>query len=176
MGEARGGQGVGDATHFLSHAQSETLAETISVIWAYIGANTTFGALLYFWVDYFTLRQNVKGDFQPDFVAAIITCLGVTVMVCSPWDAPAALERVWCLFEVVTTCDNHAALHVQLTADAEGEMMKTLGTAGAHKSLTGAFAGIDIKKAKAHNPKDIEKIFAIVDKMPDGAAGVNRRV
>jgi hypothetical protein len=106
----------GKANVFVSHAQMELLQFTVTAIRLWRNRNNS--RVNHFWLDYFTLRQNAKGEFNPECVSRIICDIKKTVLVCTR--DRAVFGRLWCIYEVACTVeeqlkvpihDSHAYLH-----------------------------------------------------------------
>ena len=90
---------AGKAHIFFSHAQLEDPWTTLRAIWNKCNGQTL---LLYFFIDYFCLRQCVS-DFHPHLVKLAIRKIGWTVLMIDPVSCPSVLQRVWCVFEIAST-------------------------------------------------------------------------
>jgi len=104
---AQGCPGVARALGFLSHSQAEMALKTTGNV---TFANNMHGIDLWF-VDFTSIRQCVKGDFQPAAVRGVIAKLGCTALLLEPIEAPITLTRLWCVFEIAMTVETGAALH-----------------------------------------------------------------
>merc|ERR1712137_1521931 len=107
---------------FLSHYQAETSKQTWWAMekfeqrWAQENSDASQLECIYF-VDCFSIRQGVKGDFQPDRVQAIIQKIGKTLMIAFPWKRPETLSRIWCVFELLCTVESEVDLAVSIIDD-----------------------------------------------------------
>merc|ERR1712110_848334 len=108
--------GVGLATHFFSHSQAETLAQTFEAMYNYMMSSYSRSSemleLPMFFIDYLCIRQCAKGDFKPKAVEAIIDAIGRTVLVLEPLCTPTTLSRAWCVYEISCTLRSGASLAV----------------------------------------------------------------
>jgi hypothetical protein len=104
--ETGGMSSSGHADVFVSHAQMETLQQTFHAVHARMRSSHER-----YWLDYFTLRQNAKGEFDPKYVARIICDIRRTLLVCD-FHQMTVLDRLWCIYEVACTVENNASLSV----------------------------------------------------------------
>eukprot|EP00929_Paragymnodinium_shiwhaense_P097624 TRINITY_DN59263_c0_g1_i1.p1 TRINITY_DN59263_c0_g1~~TRINITY_DN59263_c0_g1_i1.p1 ORF type:complete len:678 (-),score=119.90 TRINITY_DN59263_c0_g1_i1:170-2203(-) len=111
--QREGMDGVGFATHFLSHVQSETIADTFNGLRSYVQQHDLDPKTTVWWVDYFCLKQLTK-DFAPKKVQALIKRLHHTVLLLSPWNKPSLVERVWCVFEIFCSIQSESDLHAHI--------------------------------------------------------------
>eukprot|EP00929_Paragymnodinium_shiwhaense_P123780 TRINITY_DN9802_c0_g4_i1.p1 TRINITY_DN9802_c0_g4~~TRINITY_DN9802_c0_g4_i1.p1 ORF type:complete len:941 (+),score=124.18 TRINITY_DN9802_c0_g4_i1:95-2917(+) len=100
---------VNQATTFVSHAQREPLELTLSALVEHLNERDGLSAgakrlrltsKTFFWIDYFCLRQLVKGQFNPSWIACVITTLRNTLMVVDDWEQVTVSTRLWCTFEI----------------------------------------------------------------------------
>jgi hypothetical protein len=120
---ALGCPGVGQATHFFSHSQAETLSQTYEAMINYM-ASTRDGRRMFelplFFLDYLCIRQCAKGDFKPKAVEVIIGAIGRVVLVLEPLRAPTTLSRAWCVYEISCTLRTNASLAVASCSEGTG--------------------------------------------------------
>merc|ERR1712232_17841 len=95
---------AGLATVFLSHAQLETLRQTLAALFLYEASHPGHT----YFVDIFSIRQGVSGDFKVDKVEEIIKDMGRTALVVHPCLSPETMKRIWCVFEVYATIAGEA--------------------------------------------------------------------
>merc|ERR1719410_598428 len=100
------------------------------------------GAFLIFWCDYFTLKQNVSGEFKTSQVEEIIRVINHTVMLTSPWNSPTTLTRVWCVYEVICTDKVKATFDTQLAPQDEESFLAAIEKDPSE--LMTSFANLDI--------------------------------
>ena len=50
-----------------------------------------------------------------DTFAEAVRCIGHTLLVLQPWHAPVPLTRSWCLWEIHSTVEGGAELHIVLS-------------------------------------------------------------
>lgn len=94
----------GPATHFISHAWAGNFGELVSVI---LDIPETDGPA-FFWLDIFAICQHTN-DAQAEELGQLADVLmraRSTVAVLTPWQAPVAVSRVWCLYEYMVSCSS----------------------------------------------------------------------
>ncbi len=143
--DARGRPRVGPATRFVSHAWSYPFADLLAALFAHgraaphaedeylwIGAAAQHSVLPCVRVaearrctsvladtDIFVGSQHkaplLDSNWFKDAFAQAVTCIGHTLLVLQPWDAPLPLTRSWCLWELLSTVDGGTQLDVVLS-------------------------------------------------------------
>ena len=68
----------------------------------------------------FSATAALPQEWWASTFAEAIALIGHTVMLLSPWDAPFALTRVWCLFEIWATASTGTPLRVLLPSAGSG--------------------------------------------------------
>ena len=110
---ARGSECVSTANVFYSHIQRKTIERTLECMEAARAAHRT--ALpegeLYFWLDYFVLRQCMQ-DFELPKIQQAIADIGCTVVELDN-EPHAYLSRSFCVLEVYATVNSGARLLIQ---------------------------------------------------------------
>ena len=166
----------GRATHFLSHSWGMPFAGFISAL-----ADVPAGSFV--WNDILAINQH--GDAGPLARAAMGADLnsleGVikhtkrAVLYFHPLDAPAPIQRVWCLYEILTVVTTEGGeLTLGFTSTGEKEMFhiakafSQVGKAADAKDLKQAkklqttIEKLASKKAQATVPADKDMIFKII--------------
>eukprot|EP00929_Paragymnodinium_shiwhaense_P029581 TRINITY_DN16911_c0_g1_i2.p1 TRINITY_DN16911_c0_g1~~TRINITY_DN16911_c0_g1_i2.p1 ORF type:complete len:256 (+),score=46.48 TRINITY_DN16911_c0_g1_i2:765-1532(+) len=147
--------GLGEhATRFFSYSRASPV---LDVLLAMFGNVRTYspGALWFF--DIVNVRQAVEGDCKPEVVEEVIANVGHTVLMLHPLRDPAALHRLWCVYEVVSTTKAKATLSCALEAcnvDSDEGFV-----AHAKRAVeTTASAVADLRCCKIHNLADGDAI------------------
>jgi hypothetical protein len=87
--------------------------------------------------DIFVCNQHAVEELAPDFWSttfkSAVASIGCTVLVLQPWQDPAPLKRAWCLWELLSTIEGKAGLHVVMSAAAEQEFKHALVRRTAHE-------------------------------------------
>ena len=111
--------------------------------------------------------------FMTTFAAAV-GAIGHTLLVLQPWQAPAALTRSWCLWEVFVTLQAGARLSVALCGrEAEAYDSALRARLG---EVTAALGAIDVGRASASDGGDEDAIRTAVYTSPGRFEFVNARV
>jgi len=154
---------IGKANAMLCHWQGERVATTFAAMQAY---DRMFPeeAPHRFFVDYFGVAHCKAMDFAPEVVQELVSEIGTTVLVATPWNAPVALLRTWCIFEIGCTVLRGARLRITLPPDAE-ESYNSEITEGTTAVDTNRFK-VDIEASEARQWSDKQKILGyILDKL-----------
>ena len=163
----------GPANVFVSHAWRYLFEELVTAIETFTDSHAD--ERWSYWVDLFVNDQwnapNLPYEWWAGTFSSAIGEIGHTMLVLSPWDAPIPLTRAWCLWEILCTIKMKAKLTVQLSTTQQAAFLETLRNDYDH--IMHALCNIDVHKSEAWNPKDLEMIFAAVEKEEGGFAGVN---
>jgi hypothetical protein len=185
---AAGHPGAGRASSFLSHVQSELVSDTM-VMLAQVGEwqatnkegfmermGRTFGTRSSTrdpaFVDFHCLRQCKKGAFNRDKVVLCIGEIGFTYFGLTP--APVGkpdnslFERIWCLYEL--SCSIGEGCRLWALNPHELALNQSERDAKTPDGIT----NLDIRSAKATDPKDKEMILAAFESTLGGADMSNR--
>jgi len=162
------------ANIFFSHAQMEMVRRTLSGMESYAFRSERDIATLIFWCDYFTLKQNVSGEFKTDQVEEIIRVINHTVMLTSPWNNPTTLTRAWCVYEVICADKVNAVFETQLAPEDQSSFVAAIEED--YENLMTAFVNLDIQKCTATKPEDKDKVLQQVSQLAGGLQGANARV
>jgi Flp pilus assembly protein TadD len=118
----------------------------------------------YFWFDLVTNNQHKATSFPFEWWCTTfkesIRSIGSVLLVMTPWDRPIPLTRAWCLFEIYSTIDVDARMHVSIPASQRREFQTAM--AEDLEKLTKVMVELDAEKAIASNPNDREQIFAVI--------------
>ena len=121
--------------------------------------------------------------------------IGRTVLVLQPWDAPVPLTRSWCLWEIFSTLDGGAELHIALTPAQREAFQGALVRAGSSygalalrsnltcasqnerfHDIASAMSKIDVRTASAFDKADQGMIEVAVRASAGGFEAVNQRI
>ena len=172
---------VGRPTRFLSHAWRYLVLKLVVALEAYVAALPPDELEPFFWFDCLSIDQHANNNNDSDwwrgtFLRAI-GAIGHTVMMLSPWSAPQPLTRAWCLWELFCTVDTGMEFSVCL-GPAEQEAFEAdlyaslydgpslSAHAGSDDRIITAFSQIDVAKAEAGNPDDLNMILQAASSMP----------
>ena len=167
--------GVGPATHFLSWWLGTPLEDVMTALEAYEAAHPEQAPIFWWMCDYSFSQNSLSGHSIPleERLATIIDTLGHTVMVLDPWDAPATLGRIWCLWEILQTQQTEARFEVAMSSTQNDRFVHAL--VDAFDSIAKATSRVSVRTADAFDPADRERILAAVDSSV-GAGELNTRV
>jgi hypothetical protein len=167
---------VGPATVFVSHAWGNPFRDMLAAVAAHLAAGERAatgirgqqaggdagagegageaageGAEVFLWVDIFVVNQHAAGELPQEWWAQTfrqaVAGIGHTLVVLQPWSAPAPLTRSWCLWEVFSTLDSGAKLHVALAPAQRGAFPLPLVRGGAQ-----AARGACVREARCGAP------------------------
>ncbi|KAK3276530.1 hypothetical protein CYMTET_15394 [Cymbomonas tetramitiformis] len=104
----------GRATHFVSHAWHTEYSQTVD---ASTGALEPAEDAAYLYLDIFVINQHCPPWHTPgvgpeEVLGRAITAAQAVLLVLTPWSAPVALTRVWCLYEITITIQLSTPLQV----------------------------------------------------------------
>jgi hypothetical protein len=149
---------VGEANVFLSHTQAEhpgttcvalgyaLLADGRAVVRQHIDT--------YVWLDYTSLRQDVK-DFEINQVLSIVKEIGCTLAVL-PKEPQVYLTRLFCIFELYATILNDSKLYLLPTNSC---------FALPPQCCSSTHNVVDSLKATSRDPDATKRITAFIDKV-----------
>jgi tetratricopeptide (TPR) repeat protein len=176
-------QFIGKPTHFLSHAHTMDVLETLNSVERYVSKFAPdVVATMYWWIDGFSIDQH-ECQYSPPSIddnSAVwantfqeaIRKMGNVVMVLNPWNDPLVLSRLWCLWElhcavatdskfgICMSLEQEEAFRVALCEDSGDLAMMTL-------------SGVDVNKAEG-NEKDKNLIMGGIHASPGGAEMLNK--
>jgi len=155
---------VGKANAMLCHWQGERVATTCAAMQAYDGMFPEEAPHRFF-VDYFGVAHCNTADFTPEVVQELVTEIGTTVLVATPWNAPVALLRTWCIYEIGCTILKGARLRITLPPDAE-ESYNSETTEAIKAFHTNRFK-VDIEASEAQQSSDKHTILGYILDKPD---------
>jgi len=133
---------VGDAIDFLSHAQAESLEQTLT---AMMLREIKMTGPRFFFLDYPCIRQAVSNDFNEAAVEDSIKNSGHTTMMTLPIESPQVLNRIYCLLELGCTLRNGIDFDIISPPGAINNFMRAL--AANYDYIAGQFANVDIEQA-----------------------------
>jgi tetratricopeptide (TPR) repeat protein len=157
---------VGPATCFVSHAWMCKYEDVLDCI----NQHNTKHPDTYFWFDLVTNNQHKATSFPFEWWCTTfkesIRGIGSVLLCMLPWDNPIPLTRAWCLFEMYSTIDVAAQMHVAIPASQRPAFKQAMGED--FDTITDVLVALDGEKASATNPADKEQIFAVVKTQIEG--------
>ena len=146
-----------------------------------------------FWVDIFAVDQNAAAAEADELVnkgppsssddsswdvnfRRTIARIGRTRVLLSPFDAPVALYRAWCLFEMHTTVNLGGEIELHIARDDARRFVEQL--TGGCFDLHAVLARIDVRSSGAYHESDRIRIVSRVDSdlANGGCDGMNQRL
>ncbi len=164
---ALGGNGValaGPATAMISHTWRYSFQAVAKSIIHYAEEyEKKSGHPFYIWMDMFILNQFATESFNPDWLKQtftnVIKDIGLTVSIMSPFEDPASIKRVWCLWEVYLST-RYAQLEIAFPPDQKKRFEEALlSDPYSITTMLEKIDQIDAENAEAFDPKDKEMIF-----------------
>eukprot|EP00873_Tetraselmis_striata_P004645 jgi/Tetstr1/424909/TSEL_015403.t1 len=188
---------LGPPQVFVSHAWSNSWALLVQSLESFATANGAGRAKLMCWIDIFVINQHNYMSELSQLSDVIGVC--ANFIQCVDTDTALPLGRVWCLYEVfsrlqskkgrgglfivVASVEQAAAGLDKGAAPGEGGESGGIGgrarpglMAASKREMEQLLANVDMEKAEATYPEDVEKIFAMVRTLPGGFAAVNAQV
>lgn len=156
-----GAAGVGRATVFFSLWLGTPLSERLSVLEHFLQKHGLDPDATFFWVCDFSVRQTDVNDAMMTDVRmlpSIIGSIGHTLLLMEPWDAPSALSRVWCVYEVCHTKRRAAKLELGMSRAQAARFLQCL--IADFDKLLRVLSRIDVRHAQAHSAADKKAILA----------------
>eukprot|EP00051_Salpingoeca_urceolata_P027345 m.481098 g.481098 ORF g.481098 m.481098 type:complete len:572 (+) comp22045_c0_seq1:1382-3097(+) len=125
----------------------------------------------YVWWDIYCQNQHVMGDVKKTFSLAIAQ-IEHFLFVVPEMHNPAALGRIWCLFELAFAVSNKRNLHLAaMNMDNDPKLFEKVQT----KHWTEAV--IDVRTAQATRSEDIDLVMGLVRELVEGGPdGLNETV
>jgi len=159
-----GSPAVAAATLFVSHAHACSFNGVMQAIRSHLSLHGIDPKSAYLWIDLFSLSQQ---DLHAGLarVPEVIHSTRQVALVLDPMDAPVALSREWCLFEVAIGLKQGCTLTICAPDVERARIITTLGdTSGPGRdAVHSVVQAIDIRDASATYTGDSEFIHATID-------------
>lgn len=152
-----GALSVGEADIFVSHAHSCTFAKLLSALDNYAdtyASDRDPSRPLYFWIDVVSTRR----DDLPNIVCEVAAKIGKVVLIIDPWQAPVALSRMWCLFEI-SQCVVQHGLQLFLSVPREERARFLCALSDDREAVESALVSFDVRLAQTSVEADRLKIL-----------------
>eukprot|EP00300_Choanocystis_sp_HF-7_P014489 c18706_g1_i1.p1 GENE.c18706_g1_i1~~c18706_g1_i1.p1 ORF type:complete len:539 (+),score=96.66 c18706_g1_i1:85-1701(+) len=149
-------QVVGRANVLISHAWKCQFVDLVEALKNYFANN---GGHTFVWFDVFSLNQNAVDQINwHDGFSKPIKDIGRTVMVLSPLQAPEALKRSWCLYELSETiCSKpESPFGIAVSRSEEERFHQKLSEE--YQVFDTMLANIDMATSEATKPEDQDMI------------------
>jgi len=166
-------QHVGPAHVFYSHIQSTSIERTVQCMRDGLEMNRTevskapmgerFDSGVFFWLDYFVLRQCLK-DFDLNGTRQVIKDIGCTFVELDH-DPLSYLTRSFCILEAFASVESKATICVTIDYLGACRMASTLNR-----------TPVDSKAAETRSRAVKEAIDGFIETMPGGFGAVNEAI
>ena len=168
---------VGTATRLVSYAWSYLFVDFLSVLRSAPGIGEQC-----LWIDMLVCDQH-----QPDGVGGmrldsrwlgqfqdVVRSIGHTVVVLDSWRLPVPPTRAWCCLEGFVTASVAAKLEIVLPPAQRIEVREAL-LDGRFDEVVASLCPVDVTRASASNPQDVDDILALAAQLPGGAATLSSK-
>eukprot|EP00939_MAST-03C_sp_MAST-3C-sp1_P003735 g3735.t1 len=169
---------VGEPTLFISHAWRYPFEDLVQCLDDYYKDKSPMEtANARIWNDVFVEDQNNSFQKSPDYwytsFKQAIGHIGHTLLVLSPWSAPVALSRSWCVWEIYSTIATKSELYIAMPSRQTNSFRKALCR---HSScIVQALSNVDAKHAEAFCAKAQARILRTIENSV-GVSAVNRLI
>jgi hypothetical protein len=166
-------------TSFVSHAWKCCFLDLVDAIMRHAANQTDGGTTSGYFIDIFLVNQHLppwreNPPLGPELVLTPPIERGrSTLLVLSPVEAPAALTRCWCLFEIDSTLALNAKLDIQIPSSDLVKFRDALSNG--EFDFNSWVSNIDIANADAFDLDDKRMIMNQVATRRGGACALNRR-
>ena len=165
----RGGDLTG-ATLFVSHAWNGLFLDLVAAL-EHSYAKDTFHR---FWIDIFTVPQNDEdrpmNEDDPnslyEAIDEILVSIGSIVVVLTPFDHPAYLNRIWCLYELYFALEEDLRIAILLPPRERRRLLSFLTFGGNPRPL---YRRINAAAAVSGKAEDRERLIARMRQNEPGA-------
>lgn len=161
--ETGGSSFVGDANVFVSHVYDYPYLDVVGALRSWQHRQPADSGPFYYYFDLFVVNQhggvNVSFEELRDTFAGGVLSAGRTVLVLD--EHASAMQRLWCVFEILTTIENRVALEVAMAPDhAAAFRVQLLHDCG---SVVRRTMSVDSAKARAFKPSDEANIRRVIE-------------
>lgn len=135
----------------------------------------------YVWICCLCINQHRVQDKVPFAVfektfSGHVEQIGHVLALMSPWDGPAYLQRIWCVFEMFTALATGTKVTVLMPPHQRASLRKAIVQTGKRKKIYRSLTSVDVEEAKASVPEDRERIMQIIRESDGGAEELNSHV
>jgi tetratricopeptide (TPR) repeat protein len=175
----------GKANVFVSHAWLNNFMEDfVAALEAWVNSQDQIPPGGWFiWIDIFVVNQHHQPD-ATDFAAEarnfeifskafekVLTGIPQALIVMSPWNRPAWMFRIWCLYEFYLMLKNKIPHEFVMPPEQHENFIRSLGTEDC--DFLDIASKLDMQNAEAYNSFDTEQIKQLVVKHLGGFSQVN---
>ncbi|KAJ3040542.1 Kinesin light chain 3 [Rhizophlyctis rosea] len=108
---------IGPAQWFISHCWQNLFLDVVDTIITFFRVQN-LSVDTFVWFDLFSLPQHGRSRIATDWLQTTFTDaisrISNLLMVLTPWNAPLALTRAWCVYELYTCVKTDSNLHIAL--------------------------------------------------------------
>jgi tetratricopeptide (TPR) repeat protein len=169
-GDAR----VQTATWFVSHPWQIMFLDLVRALESFFADKA--GAII--WLDLISTSQHATFDKPPEWwqqtFCSAIGRMGQMVMVMTPWDNPICLTRAWCLIELHACRSSGSRLGVALPPSERSRFIAEI--VAKSKAYYDMLGRVNTAKSECSRETDKQRIFAAVEALDGGFAGLDRGV
>ena len=169
-GDAR----VQTATWFVSHPWQIMFLDLVRALESFFADKA--GAII--WLDLLSTSQHATFDKPPEWwqetFCSAIGRMGQMVMVMTPWDNPICLSRAWCLIELHACRSSGSRLGVALPPSERSRFIAEI--VAKSKAYYDMLGRVNTAKSECSRETDKQRIFAAVEALEGGFAGLDRGV
>ena len=183
----RGVPWVGRPSHYLLYPKSLSFRVLIDMVANFERDDSQKGSSeqAYYFLDYFSLNHHQLGTagtstgtstMNPALVQACEAQqvkAGHTVVCLHPWNAPVALSRCWCLFELWLALNRQCAVSMCFSSTDSHALLAQVSRRQFH--FQRFVEGLDVAKSQADSPSDKERILGLITKAV-GVAEFNKQL
>jgi len=159
---------VGKANRFISHYWQMKFRDVVAAADRKVAQERADGVTepIYLWLDVVSIDEHHASDYAKGFSTTFMDAIaeiGNVYLIADPWDAPIALTRIWCAWELYCCAKAGATLSVCLSEAGEDEFVTALAEGG-REVVARAFAALDSSSANATNEQDLKKISTEIER------------
>ncbi|CAB9518059.1 Kinesin light chain [Seminavis robusta] len=180
---------VGPSTYMLSWAWKYSVADVVDTLVAYCNKNNLDRKRTYIWICCLCINQHrvvssggsgifklTAVNFEAEFRTRVLKIGHVLVMM-TPWENPYYLQRLWCIFELLTAIINSVPVTIVMPPKEAGKMItEIVGEDGqGAERFFAALQHINIEAAGASCKRDKIRILKLVQSEL-GFYGTNVRI
>jgi hypothetical protein len=171
---------VHDSDIYVSHAWSGNFHALVEAIDNFMDVFGYDPASTYFWVDLAAVNQwsrplkraKKKKIWYSWVLRSIVEMHKHTLLICDPWDAPYAVNRIWCLWEVYCTLVTNSELSVGLSNKQVDDLKEECRVRT--DMVLGLVSKVDVRKGKAYYRRERKRLLELFSEEDGGIEGVNK--
>jgi len=157
---------IGKATHYVSHAWDAPFAELVSALDVMITSQTLNPALVFFWIDIFSLNQHTENEEDSKELVEIATRDAIknvdgVALVLGSWERPLGLNRSWCLWEILCALSAKKPFEIYLPGKSMYELHDRLTQEFPY--VAASLTTIDYKNSTCSVLATRDRIIAAID-------------